>query len=264
MSRIFDRLSPGWTVPLLLLVLSVLCYGLLIPWLGFYWDDWAGVWVSHSLGGPGLRDYASLSRPFEGWVFTWTTSLLGESPLPWHILALVTHWLSAVAVWWTLRGLWPQRTWEVAVIAFLFIVYPGFAVQPSAWIHSQGYLIPLLLFTFSLGAMIWAARSRTFYWPFTILALISSAMSMMISEHFVGLELARPMLLWIVFGEETVNRPGRRRRTVASWSPYMAVLGLFLVWRLFLFKTSVAFLDQSSHFKSIAANPLYALQSRTR
>jgi hypothetical protein len=251
-------------VPLVLLFLSVLSYALLIPWLGFYWDDWAGVWVSHSLGGPGLRDYASLSRPFQGWVFTLTTSLLGEAPLPWHILALLTHWLSAVAVWWSLRGLWPQRTLEVASIAFLFAVYPGFAVQPSAWIHGQGYFIPLVLFTFSLGAMIWGARVPKLYWPLTILALISSAMSMMISEHFVGLELSRPMLLWLVLSEEVTSTRQRLRRTLTNWSPYLLVAGMFVTWRLFFFKTSVAFLDQSSYFKSIAAHPLYSLQSRIR
>src|SRR6267142_1629852 len=131
-----DGSSQRWMVPLVLLFLSVLSYALLIPWLGFYGDDWAGVWVSHSLGAHGLREYASLSRPFEGWVFTWATALLGEAPVHWHVFALLTHWLSAVAVWWSLRGLWPQRTQEVTSIALLFAVYPGFAVQPSAWIHS--------------------------------------------------------------------------------------------------------------------------------
>ena len=263
MFRIFNRSFRVLTVPLVLLFLSVLSYGLLIPWLGYYWDDWAGVWVSHSLGAHGLREYASLSRPFEGWVFTWTTSVLGETPLHWHIFALLIRWLSAVAVWWGLRGLWPERTREVASIAFLFAVYPGFAVQPSAWIHGQGYFIPLVLFSFSLGAMIWATRVSRLFWPLTALALISSALSMMIAEHFVGLELLRPVLLWLVLSEQ-VPTSGRLRRTLVNWSPYLAVVGVFSIWRLFLFRTSVSFLDQSSYFKSIAAHPLFALQSRVR
>jgi hypothetical protein len=259
------RLSNGWLmVPLLLLLLSVLSYALLIPWLGFYWDDWAGIWVSHSLGAAGLREYASLSRPFEGWIFAWTRSLLGETPVHWHIFAVVIRWLSAVAVWWSLRGLWPEKPREVASIAFLFAVYPGFAVQPSAWIHSQGYFIPLVLFTFSLGAMIWAARTPRLYWPLTILALLTSTISMMLTEHFVGLELLRPLLLWFVLSEQ-IERVGKPlRRTLVNWSPYVAVTGIFLVWRLFIFKTAVPFLDQSSYFKSIAAHPLFALRSRIR
>jgi hypothetical protein len=192
------------------------------------------------------------------------TSLLGESPLRWHVLALLTRWLSAVAVWWSLRGLWPRREWEAAGVAFLFAVYPGFAVQPSAWIHSQGYFIPLLLFTFSLGAMIWAVRTPRLFWPLTVMALLSSALSMMLVEHFVGLELLRPALIWLVLSEQMAGARGRLRRALLNWAPYLAVVGAFSFWRLFLFKTSVAFLDQSSYFKSIAAHPLFALQSRAR
>src|ERR1700730_17829329 len=94
MSHISNKFFKVWTPPVVLLFLSVLSYALLIPWLGFYGDDWAGVWVGHSLGGPGLREYASLSRPFEGWVFSWSTALLGETPLHWHLFALLTRWLS--------------------------------------------------------------------------------------------------------------------------------------------------------------------------
>src|SRR6266850_308862 len=264
MFRVFNRSFQVWTVPLVLLFLAVLGYGLLIPWLGFYWDDWPGVWVSHSLGAHGLREYMSASRPFEGRVATLITAFLGKAPLHWHIFALLTRWLSAVAVWWSLRGLWPQRTREVASIAFLFVVYPGFAVQPIAWIHSLGYFIPLILFMFSLGAMIWAQRAPKLFWPLTTLAIVSSGLSMMAIEHFVGLELLRPMLLWLVLSEELTNTRQRLRRTLTNWSPYLLVAGMFVTWRLFFFKTSVSFLDQSYYIKYIIANPLFAVQSRVR
>ena len=32
---------PAWSVPLVLLVLCVLAFGILINRLGLYWDDWA-------------------------------------------------------------------------------------------------------------------------------------------------------------------------------------------------------------------------------
>src|SRR5919198_974201 len=259
-----DRLPRVWAVPLVLLFLSFLSYGLLIPRLGFYWDDWPGVLVSHSLGARGLIGYTAASRPSEGWLFAVTTALLGEAPLRWHVLALLTRWLSAVAVWWCLRGLWPERTREVAGVAILFAVYPGFTVQPMAWIHSQGYFVPLVLFFLSLGSMVWAQRAPRLFWPLTALALLSSALSMMLVEHFVGLELLRPALIWLVLSEQMAGARGRLRRALRNWAPYLAVVGAFSFWRLFLFKTSVAFLDQSSYFKSIAAHPLFALQSRAR
>jgi hypothetical protein len=249
-------------VPLVLLFISVLSYALLIPWLGFYWDDWPGVWVSHSLGTAGLREYVSASRPFEGWLFSFTTSLLGESPLHWHIVALLTRWLSALAVWWTLRGLWPQRKREVASIAFLFAVYPGFTAQPIAWITSQGYFIPLTLFVFSLGAMIFALRLSRFFWSLTAIALLSSALSMMVVEHFVGLELLRPLLLWLIISEQTASARKRLRSTLTNWFPYLVVLAIYLIWRLLVFRPTIPFLDQSVFFDSLATHPLSWIKGR--
>ena len=46
------------------LLVCLLGYGLLIPWLGFYWDDWRpAVWVAHSLGPARLMEYGNCSEP---------------------------------------------------------------------------------------------------------------------------------------------------------------------------------------------------------
>src|SRR3989442_14887648 len=119
-------------VPLVLLFLCFLSYGTLIPWLGFYWDDWPAVWVSHSLGRAALREYTSGDRPFLGWLYFVTAAWLGEVPLHWHIYALVVRWLTAVILWWSLRGIWPTRNREISSVAFLFAVYPGFTQQSIA------------------------------------------------------------------------------------------------------------------------------------
>src|SRR5207253_3374406 len=103
-------------VPLLILFVCILSYGTLIPWLGFYWDDWPAMWVSHSLGPRALMPYASGDRPFMGWVWYILAALLGEVPLHWHIFVLLIRWLTAVTLWWSLRGMWPERNQEVTSI----------------------------------------------------------------------------------------------------------------------------------------------------
>ena len=119
-------------MPLVLLTLCLLAYGLLIPWLGFYWDDWSQVWTWHTQGAEGLVRLCSSDRPLQGYVLAALTRALGNSPLPWHILALVGRWLSAVALWLVLRVVWPKRAWEAAATAMLFAAYPGFTQQPIA------------------------------------------------------------------------------------------------------------------------------------
>ena len=36
-----------WFYPAALLLICVLTYGLVIPHLGFYWDDWESVYLYH-------------------------------------------------------------------------------------------------------------------------------------------------------------------------------------------------------------------------
>ncbi len=251
----FDR----WT-PLFLLLLTAVCYGPLIPWLGFYWDDWPAIWVLHSLGGEGLKDYTATDRPFLGWLYAATMPTVGESPLAWHLFALATRWLSAVAVWWCLRGLWPERPKEIATAACLFTVYPGFTLQPIAWCLSH-VLMMLGLAIFSLGAMIWAHRLHHWYWPLMIVAVASAALEMMVSEYFVGLELLRPVLLWLVLSAVSHNSTRTFGLVLRSWLPFVVVLALYLVWRLMLFHPS-GVNDQSKVLEIIHSAPLAYLAHR--
>lgn len=251
-----------WAVPLMLLLLCVLSYGLLIGSLGFYWDDWQMVWAWHSQGRQGLIG-AFADRPFLGWLYAITTPLLGENPLGWHVVALFARWLSAVALWWLLRALWPNRERENACIAFLFAVYPGFTGQPIAYIYSHVFLI-LTVFIFSLGAMIRALRSGRRFWLFTTLALLASLMSMMTVEYFFGLELLRPVLLWIVVAETTTGARLRLRRVLKYWSPYLAGMMIFLIWRLVLFKSPRASTDQIFFLRALMNQPVAEFATRLR
>ena len=49
------RFRPS-TVPFALLAYCVISFGLLIPWLGFYWDDWPSIYYLHVLGPRGFID----------------------------------------------------------------------------------------------------------------------------------------------------------------------------------------------------------------
>jgi hypothetical protein len=240
--------------PFVLLLLAAVSYAPLVPWLGFYWDDWPAIWVLHSLGAEGLKEYTAADRPFLGWLYALTMPALGESPLAWHLFAVATRWFSAVAFWWCLRGLWPARSGEIAAAACLFMVYPGFTLQPIAWCHSHIFL-EFGLVLLSLGAMVWAHRLESWYRPLMVLAVSCAAVTMMISEYFVGLELLRPLLLCLVLF--AVAPAGGRLipAVVRSWLPFIAVLGLYLVWRLILFHpTGVN--DESRVLELIHGSPL--------
>jgi len=200
-------------------------------------------------------------RPFLGWLYAVTMPIMGESPVSWHIFALVTRWLSALAVWWCIRGIWPERSQESAAIACLYAVYPGFTLQPIAWCHSHVF-VTLGLATWSLGAMVWAHRIKRLFWPLSIGAILAGGITLVITEYFVGLELLRPVFLWVVFANMGLNRFRHLQHAFKAWSPYLAVLVAYLFWRFFLFHPS-GVNDQSQVFHAIASHPLAYLFERS-
>lgn len=236
-SALSDILLKNWIVPLALFILCVLSYGLLIPWLGYYWDDWFMLGIAHWLEPSGVIEAMSSDRPFFGWLQVLINPLFGEAPLPWHLLALLARWTSAVAVWWMLLGVWPRNKLQVTAVACLFAVYPGFTQQPIARNYGFTFII-LSAFLFSLGSMVWSLRKPRWFWLFTGLGLLSCIISLFTIELFVGLELLRPIFIWLILDEKNIEARQRLRRTLVIWFPYLLVLVLFLFWRIILFDST--------------------------
>ena len=243
---------PIWSIPIALLGLCFLSYGILSPWLGFYWDDWPAIWYLHVFGPAGFKDVFAIDRPLLGRFFMLTTPFLGDSTLAWQIFGIFTRWLSSLALWWTLRQLWPQRTREATWIALLFTVYPGFTQQYIAVTYSH-VLIILSLFLLSMGAMIWAIRKPSWFWPAIIFSVLASAVTMFSVEYFFGLELLRPVLLWLVLSEKIQDLRKRALKTLALWAPYLLTIIAFLAWRVLFSQTPRG---QVKIVNSLQTNPL--------
>jgi hypothetical protein len=218
------------SAPLALLVLCAIVYLPMVYRLGFYWDDWPSIWFLHTWGPTSFREGFASDRPLLAWIFMLTTPIFGESTSAWQLFSIFTRWLTALAWWWTLRGLWPGRARQVFWIAALFAVYPGFSQQYISVTYSNAYLV-FFLFIVSFGAMIWANRLRSWFWPLMALSLITSAFSLFITEYFFGLELLRPILLWILIDNQGHSLGWKIRQVALRWSPYLAILLPFIVWR---------------------------------
>jgi hypothetical protein len=228
-----NSISQSRYFPITLFALCLVSFGLLIPWLGFYWDDWPAIWFLHFLGPSGFVDVFASDRPLLGRLFWATTSLLGESTLAWQLFGFTTRWLSALALWWTLRSVWPKHIREVTWVVILFVIYPGFSQQFISVTYSHVFLIQAIFFV-SLGIMISAIRKPRWFWLLTSFSIILAAYTMFSLEYYFGLELLRPVLLWIVLGEQIKDRRKRLSRTFIYWIPYLLLMPIFLIWRIFI------------------------------
>jgi hypothetical protein len=242
--------------PLLLALVAVLAYGLLIPQLGFYWDDMAMSWIRYQLGPEAMTQYFSNNRPVWGLLYQVTTRLFPHVPLYWQVFALFWRWLTGVLAWLVLRELFPRQPRLTLGAALLFLVYPGFNQQAGAYLYSHFFIV-LNFFLFSNYLMLRARQGS--YWLKTGFGMLFSALNLWMHEYFFVLELMRPAVLWIALRDEDLDLRTRLRRTLGLWAPYLAVFVAAVFSRLFIFNNQVYEIggDQAvtSPFKLLATIP---------
>src|SRR5258706_6628447 len=212
-----------------LLIAAILGYGLLIPQLGFYWDDLPMSWIRYQLGTEAMTQYFSSNRPVWGWLFQITTRILPQVPIYWQVFALFWRWLGVVTLWAIVRKLWPQREKFALTLSLLFLLYPGFNQQWVSYLYSHFFIV-LFFFLLSYYLML---RGKT------IPALIFSALNLWMMEYFFVLELIRPFVIWTSLDEESLVTRERLTRTLKLWASYLAVFVLAVLSRIFIFNNQI-------------------------
>jgi len=223
------------SVPWVLLSACVLAYGLLIPQLGYFQDDWSVVFNHYQFGDQGIIDLMSQDgRPFSIWLYLIAFNLSAYKPIIWHIAALIMRWLAVVTLWSVFRTLWPKAGWQNLTAALFFALYPFFTLQPLAAtfvLHWTGYL----LYGLSIYLMLQALYKRS--WFYTILALATQAMHLFTLEFYSGIELLRPIFLWIALASFNFSSRREKLKTVLwRWGPYLILFILYFVWRGFIYQ----------------------------
>jgi len=254
------RSLPEWTVIISLLGVCLVAFGLLLPRLGFYWDDWAKLLVSRLFGLSGYWAYYAEDRPLSGWTHIILTPLLGPTPFNWQVFALLMRWLTAVGIWWTLRLLWPENRGQAVYAVLLFAIYPVFTQQPIALTFHQQWLQYALYF-FSTAAMLLALARPKRYGILTGLALSGMLVELSVTEYFIGLEALRLLFLGIVVARVAQSF----KQWLAHWLrfswPFLLVFVLYIIWRLFFIRLSGEDPYQAEILFSFISQPLATLQS---
>jgi hypothetical protein len=221
------------TIPLALVLILMAAFGTLIPALGFYQDDWHPVYYGYARGLASLSElFAYDGRPFAALIYQIGFPLIGFKPLNWQLLALSLRALTVIFTWASLTDIWPDHKREIAWTALLFAVYPLFKLQALSLIyaiHWTGYL----LFSISIWAMVRSLRHPPRFWPYALLSVITAALHLLILEYFAGVELIRPVIIYLLLREQEDSLNAQLRRVLQQWSPYLVILISFGIYRLF-------------------------------
>lgn len=239
MKRISLKLQPyfkkNWFYAITVLITMLVAYGLQIKRLGFFWDDWQVIYLSRFKDFTVFWDFFLYDRPFSIWTYFVTLPFLSVDPIRWQIFTLLVRLSSVLAFCWTLRGIWPEHEWQIRWMGLLFAIYPGFTQQAISVAYSQ-HFITYALFLVSLGLMVYVLQGRGKYIWLTSIALLLSAVQLLTMEYFLGLELIRPLIIWLVIDKNDDNRKKRIWKTLKHWFPYIVIWLLFLIWRFFLYR----------------------------
>jgi len=231
----FNKYSRHFAFSISLFTITVLAYGLFLTEMGFYWDEWPFLWFHHAYGADGVLKYFAHNRPFWGYIYATTMPILGTNPITWQIFGLVLRFISGITLFWVLRKLWLNRTWESAAASILFVVYPSFMQHSISLMYGHFYIV-LISFFLSLGLMIKAIQTPSRFIPYTLVAMLASAVNLFCMEYFFGLELLRPFILFFI---PLPHYPSVSRRILIllkHWMPYLLIVAAYLYWRIFLFK----------------------------
>ena len=213
-----------WEIPLLFFLTTIAAYGLLLPQMGFYWDDWPFVFVAKFLGPKDFFPAFAHLRPFLAPIFFVTTSLIPPVPLYWQILALFIRFLAGLLAWVMFNGVWPQHKRQTLATALLFLVFPGYSQHWVALTHINQEWIPFLFYLISFALTVTALRNPDKFKTSTILALIFLTAGVFPTEYFVGIEPLRFLFIWLIVSEEHVHFSEHFRKAFRYWIPY------FLIW----------------------------------
>lgn len=228
--------SHSYAFPATLLLLCLVAFGLFIPQLGFYWDDWLTIFMAQH-GDPGiLKEFYSFDRPLLPWTFLITIPILGTDPQHWQVFALLLRFLTAFALWRALSEIWPKGKFTPAATSLLFVIYPSFFQQQISVTYVP-HFFAYLLFFLSVWCMLRAIRQPERYLPLTVLGLVTGLMHLAIVEYFSGPEFIRPFLIFLLLRDQAVSISDSVRKAFRHWAPYLIMLVSFVSWRLLFVST---------------------------
>ncbi|MBI5955206.1 MAG: hypothetical protein HY865_26410 [Chloroflexi bacterium] len=255
------NLRENWSTVALVVLTTVLTYGVFIPQLGFYRDDWYMIWAGQVRGLQGIIDLFQTDRPFIGYLYALDYRLLGAAPIGWHLLALVVRLISGLSFLWFVRLLWTSRKTETLLLTLLYVVYPGFLQQGNAATYIN-LLMAVAASVLSLALTALALRSQN--WKraavFTLGAFLLVIFYLSIFESMIGLEAARLLIIFYLLMQiQQRDWKSTLKQTILWALPYLLAAGGFLIWRVFLFKAARHSTDLDSLLAGYAVSPLRAV-----
>jgi hypothetical protein len=223
----------NWLFITYVFLLFVISFSLQLNKIGNTLDEWVIVYAHLSAGNDNLSQYAFLvNRPNVAWVWQLGFPLLGYKLINWQIFSLFWRFSAVILTWLVWQEIWPEQDTETKLAASLFAVYPIFAQQQAAISFAPHWLC-LSAFSLSVLLMIYGVKKNKHRILYIIGSILLSAGHIFTMEYFVGLELTRPIILWLVISKEREHYRKKIIEIIKWWAPYLLLVISYVPYRLF-------------------------------
>lgn len=254
----FTRRHSAWIAPILFFILAGLIYLPLVNQFGFFHDDWYLMYDAHVKGPAFFSTVFASDRPTRAFLQYALYILFGEKLIFYNISAYLFRVTGALVLWKIFEMVWPDNKRANLFAGALFLIYPGFLSQPNA-VDFQAHLFSLMLALFSISLSLKACltENRFARWTMAIASILLGWCYLGLMEYFIGLEVFRFGLIGLMFWRKQ-SKPFHlflqsfaRHALVFALSP-----AVFLIWRLFYFKSERRATDPGAQIGLILSSPL--------
>ena len=243
----------------LIFLVGALAYLLLIKRLGLYGDDWYLIFDGHTQGPAFFHIVFSSDRPARGYLMRLVYTLFGDHLVYYHLSAFLSRFLASMALYWTLNMVWKQNKFPNFLVALFFLIYPGFLAQLQP-VDYQSQICSLFLAMVSIALTVKAVQIKTpLVLKITIFAVsvLTGWFYLALVEYFIGMEFLRLFFVaCLVWQERGGTLKQKMIKPLLRWLPSSIVPAGFLIWRVFVFKSTRAATDISLQLGAFFASPL--------
>jgi hypothetical protein len=243
--------------PLILFIETLLCYGTTGFFCGFYWDDWPPLLLSN-IAKANIFWTAYGDRPFSSWTFSVMFPILHDSAWAWQLATMAFRWMGVYLFYLVLVNLFPKQRALFQWASLLAIVLPVFQYQYISVAFSQHFLT-YAIFAASLFCLVLSCKYSRYFWLFYPLSLLLAAAHMFMMEYFVGLEILRPLVLYLSMKKYSGSNAHRLGKTLILYLPFVIILGGYFYWRFIVFpqvsQVGTGFSNTPFLFYDLLSNP---------
>lgn len=212
---------------------TIFSYGFLVPFTGFYWDDWPFAWIANFLGPSEFLPAFIGIRPFLIPIFVATTSLIPPVPIYWQIFALLIRFLAGLSTWFVLKNVWPRFKLQMLVASLLVIVFSAYSQHWVAYTHINQEWIAFILYLLSMGFTASSLRNPQKIKAYSTYAILLLFEGLFATEYFFGMEPLRFLFIWVIVSTSTMEMKAGFFRAFKIWLPYLGLWllnGFWLSW----------------------------------